>query len=169
MNAVPVVTAGLILGAGVLDDLRSRKFHNWLFLAASGLAFTVAVVTGGLTGLNFAFLGFVAGFIALLPLVILHVIGAGDMKLMAALGAVIGWSAGLDVVMYSLIWGALFGVFQVIMKGQLKTTLQNMLSIARIGANKAAPTTPVQLHQMPFTFAILMGWLTFVVRTGAHL
>jgi prepilin peptidase CpaA len=167
MNAVPVVTAGLILGAGVLDDLRSRKFHNWLFLATTGLAFAVAGVSGGLAGINLAFLGFIAGLVALLPLVILHVIGAGDMKLMAALGAVIGWSAGLDVVMYSLVWGVLFGIFQIIMKGQLKTTLQNMLSIARLGANKASPPT-VQLHQMPFTFAILMGWLTYVVRTGAH-
>ena len=61
--ATSLATASLILFAGVIDDLRSRKVHNWLFLACTAIAVLVNVGVGGWSGLNTAFLGFVAGFL----------------------------------------------------------------------------------------------------------
>lgn len=122
MSFVSLITATSILLAGVIDDLRSRKVHNWLFLACATVAIAVAVATGGFAGLNIALIGFVAGIVTLLPLVLLKVIGAGDMKLFAAFGAAVGWSTTFDVAVWAFIWGAIFGVVQVALKGQLKTT-----------------------------------------------
>src|SRR4051812_27750863 len=106
--AASLVTASAILLAGVVDDLRSRKVHNKLFIVCAVAAVLVNFAFHGLGGLNTALLGFVAGFLVLLPLVLMKVIGAGDMKLFAAFGAMVGWSAVIDVAVLALVWGAIF-------------------------------------------------------------
>lgn len=159
MSTLPLITATLILVAGVIDDFRSRKVHNWLFGVCTAAAVLASVSSAGLAGLNTAFLGFVAGLAAMLPLVLLHVVGAGDMKLLAAFGAAAGWNAAIDVAILSLIWGALFGVLQVVLKGQLVATLKNMVSIASFKERRT-----IELHRMPFTAAMLVGWFSHLVH-----
>lgn len=163
MNVI-TITATLILIAGVIDDLRSRKVHNQLFLGATAVAFLVATVTGGVAGFGSAITGFIAGIAVLLPLVLMGVIGAGDMKLLAAFGAVVGWSAVIDVAILSLIWGALFGLLQVILQGQLMATLGNMIAVVSGSKERRAK---LELHKIPFTVGLLLGWMTHLVRTGA--
>ena len=165
MSALPLLpfaVASLILVAGVVDDLRSKKVHNWLFLTCTAIAVVTGVIHSGLVGLNFALLGFLAGLLTLLPFVLLKIIGAGDMKLFAAFGAVAGWSTTVDVAIFALIWGALFGIVTVIVKGQFKATVQNMLAIAGMKDH-----TQLMLHKMPFTVALLMGWLSHLTLHGA--
>jgi prepilin peptidase CpaA len=161
MSSVSLITATLILIAGVIDDLRSKKVHNWLFLLCALLALAGATVTGGFAGFNLALIGFFAGLVILMPLVLLKVIGAGDMKLFAAFGAAVGWNTTFDVAVWALIWGAIFGVVQVTLRGQLKATLQNMIAIAQLRDRQT-----LTLHKIPFTIALLMGWLTDLVRRG---
>lgn len=154
-----LVTASAILLVGVIDDLRTRKFHNWLFITCTVVAFAVSFYAGSWPGLNSAVLGFVAGFLIVLPLVRMKMLGAGDMKLLAAFGAMVGWSVVIDVAILSLIWGAIFGLIQVITKGQLKATLQNMATIASMKKER----TDLQLHKIPFTIAFAVGWLSHLV------
>lgn len=161
MTVAPLITASLILFAGVIDDLRSRKVHNWLFLSCTALAVIVNFIFYGVSGLNTSLIGFVAGMLALLPLVLAKVVGAGDMKLFAAFGATVGWSAVIDVTIFSLIWGALFGLIQVAVKGQLKETIQNLITLVSTASKKEKNT--IELHKMPFTIAIFVGWLSHLV------
>lgn len=164
MSTLPIVTATLILIAGAVDDLRSRKVHNELFLACTAIAVAVTVLMGGLSGLASAGAGFAAGLAVLLPFVLMKMIGAGDMKLLAAAGAVVGWSAVIDIGIYSLFWGAVFGVLQVVLKGQWRATLNNMVAIATFKAKQSEQ--PLELHRMPFTIALLLGWFSHLVRGG---
>ena len=152
-----MMTATLILLAGVVDDFRSRKFHNWLFIVCSVIALAVAVFTQGVWGLGFGVAGFTAGLVIFLPLVLLKIIGAGDMKLMAAFGIVAGWNPVLSVAFYSLFWGAAFGVLQVILKGQFMGMIRNLGAMT---VHRGQPTT--ELHRIPYTAALLLGWLTYL-------
>jgi prepilin peptidase CpaA len=161
LSYLPVVTASGILAAGVIDDLRSRKVHNVLFLICVAIALVVTMLVGGLQALFLAPIGFMAGFAVFLPLVLLNIVGAGDMKLMAAFGIVAGWNAVVAVAVFALIWGAIFGLVQVTLKGQLLQTFRNMLSIASMKERKS-----IELHKMPFTVAILMGWLSHLTYQG---
>ncbi len=156
-----VFAATAILLAGVVDDFRSRKFHNWLFLVCVAVALIVSIATGGVTGLLMSLGGFAAGIVIFLPLVLLKILGAGDMKLMAAFGIVAGWNAVLSVAIFSIFWGAAFGLAQVVLKGQLKSVLRNLGSMA---INKGQPAT--ELHKIPFTAALFVGWLTYLVYQG---
>jgi prepilin peptidase CpaA len=164
MNTISLVTASLIILAGVIDDLRSRKVHNWLFLVGTAVAFGASVFVGGLSGLHQSFLGFSAGFITLLPLVLLKVVGAGDMKLLAAAGAAVGWTAVVNIAILSLIWGAIFGLIQIAINGQLRQTVVNMVQIAQM-----KDRTQLTLHKIPFTVALAMGWITDLVYQGVFL
>ena len=163
MNTLPAITATVIFLAGVIDDLRSRKFHNWLFLTATAVAFTVMGVSDGWQGLLNGLAGFTAGMIVLLPLVLIKALGAGDMKLLAAAGTLLGWSVVIDVAIYSFVWGALFGLLQVILKRQLRTTVLNMIAIL----TRKSKTQAIELHTVPFTVGLFLGWLTHLVRIGA--
>ena len=155
------LTASLILLAGVIDDFRTRKFHNWLFIVCAVVAFGVVFATQGPIGLGLASAGFLAGFLVFLPLVLLKVVGAGDMKIMAAFGIVAGWEPVLNVAVFGLIWGALFGIAQVALKGELVQLFRNIGSMAK---NKGKAQT--ELHSIPFTAALLLGWLTDLVYQG---
>ncbi len=158
---VPIAVSSAILVAGVVDDLRSRKFHNWLFLTCAAIAVIAVVVMNGPAGMLMGLLGFAAGFALLTPLVLMRVIGAGDMKLLAAFGIVAGWEAVLTVSIAALLWGAVFGLVRTMLRGEIKTLASNMFSIAVLKERQG-----LTLQTMPFTVAILMGWLTHLVITG---
>lgn len=159
--SVTVVTATLILLTGVVDDFRSRKFHNWLFITCTIAALAVAIFSQGAWGIGLGFAGFFAGLVIFLPLVLLKIIGAGDMKLMAAFGVVAGWNAVLGVAFYSLFWGAAFGVLQVLLKGEFMGMIRN---IGAMTIHRGQPTT--ELHRIPYTAALLLGWLSYLFLQG---
>ena len=158
---VPILTATAILLSGVVDDFRSKKFHNWLFLTCTAVAFAVIVLLNGLGGLLTGTIGFIAGFALLLPLVLLGIVGAGDMKLVAAFGVIAGWEAVLAVTIFSFIWGALFGVIRTILSGHIKTLATNMVAIVQMKDRKT-----LVLQKIRFTAAIFLGWLTHLVYRG---
>ncbi|MDX9731149.1 MAG: prepilin peptidase [Bdellovibrionales bacterium] len=157
-----IATATCILIWSVIEDLRSRKFSNRSFLIACAVAVVLTVATGGAHALLPASLGFAAGLVFFLPLVLIGVVGAGDMKLMAAVGILIGWHGVLWTGVYGLIWGALLGLVQIVVKGQLRTLIQNLTSLAIVRSKSG-----LQLHHIPFTAPLLLGWLSHLVLSGA--
>lgn len=164
-DSVTFTVACLVLLAGVIDDLRSRKFHNWLFLTCAAFASAVTIVLHGTHGFAHGGLGFAAGIGVFLPLVLLRALGAGDMKLLGALGIIIGWSPVVSVALYALIWGAVLGLTRALVTGQFTALAHN---VARLAAQPqvrgAAPTTAS--HRIPFTVAILFGWLSYLTIGG---
>lgn len=160
---IPLIASSVILVAGVIDDLRSRKFHNWLFLSCTAFAIVVTVIASGPSALVTAMMGFMAGFAILLPLVLMNIVGAGDMKLMAAFGLLAGWNAVIEVVVFAFVWGAIFGVVRALVSGHGKTLLRNLFLIV-VYREKGQS---LELQRIPFTVAILFGWLTHLVRSGA--
>ena len=164
--AIKVAVATGILIWAVIEDLRSRKFSNRTFMIATAIALVTTTVTalsmGGASELISLTLGFGAGIILFLPLVLIGAIGAGDMKLMAAFGILVGWHAVLWTGVYGLMWGALFGLIQIVMRGQLRVLKDNLLNLAitRSRGN-------LELHHIPFTAPLLLGWLSHLVLSGA--
>ena len=104
-----------------------------------------------------------------LPLVLSKVIGAGDMKLLAAAGILIGWSPALSVLFFALIWGAVFGVLHAVLSGNLRLLTRNLVSIVT-RADRNRPTESegagLELNRIPFTVAILLGWMSYLAQQG---
>lgn len=152
-----IAISTLILLAGVVDDLRSRKVHNKLVLVLALIGAAATLFVSGPQGLLWGLLAASCAIILCLPLVVTHILGAGDMKLLAAFGLTVQWNSVLWVVVYSLFWGALLGVFRSILRGEGKLLLQNTLKIA--GRQNIEAQT---LQKIPYTVALLFGWLTHI-------
>ena len=84
-------------------DAAIQKIPNWisLIIVVSGLSWNYFSIEG--LGLRASIAGLVAGLFFMLPGYIFASMGAGDAKLMAAIGSVVGLNEVLDVVLYSYI------------------------------------------------------------------
>jgi Flp pilus assembly protein protease CpaA len=83
------------------------------------------------------------------------------MKLFLAVSVLLNWQQVVIALIGSLIWGSLLGIFQVVLKGEGQAFLQNLFAIFRRVKVPAQKT-----HQVPFTIALLFGFLTSFVWTG---
>ena len=148
------VTLALI-SASVIDDLRSRKVHNSLVVWIFVLSLAAALLKSGPSVLMQVLISMLAAFVFCLPLYKLRALGGGDLKLMVALGPVMAWGTVGWTLAYSLVWGSILGLVMVIINRQTADFMRNLTSLAMRN-----PVPRQQLHKMPYTIAILLGFLT---------
>jgi prepilin peptidase CpaA len=120
-----VLLAMLIIGA--ICDIRSRKLPNWLTIGGVLLGFVINFGIGPPEGgVVFALQGFGAGFGIYMVLYVLRAMGAGDVKLMAAVGALVGWERWFGIFFMTAIVGGVMAIALVAARGRLKRTLFNV-------------------------------------------
>jgi Flp pilus assembly protein protease CpaA len=147
--------ATLILVAGLIDDLRSRKVHNALVLAALGVATVSSLYFRGLEGSWGGLSAFALALVITVPLFSLGILGGGDVKLFAAFALCVDPTSMFWTLIYSVIWGALFGLTRAALQKQLLAIVRNTY---RLGARQRVQAQ--ELHKIPYTFALLLGWFT---------
>jgi prepilin peptidase CpaA len=67
----------------------------------------------------------------LLPVVLLRGLGAGDWKLMGALGAILGWRRVLLILLASVFLAGGLAIFLMFRQGRVKSTLKNLWELLR--------------------------------------
>ncbi len=144
------------LCVAVLDDLCFKKFHNWLFLSLSFFGFLFVFLFGSP---ELALGGFFVGGLLMLPLVLVGVIGAGDMKFMMSFGILMGPVLTFEIFVYSLFWGALIGLLQSLFARKLSLVVQNLRGFFY-------RLKPAETHKIPYTVAVFFGWVTSVFHGG---
>jgi prepilin peptidase CpaA len=98
------LTALACLAAAIVD-VRQRRIPNRITFPAMAVLLAVHGLTAGLPGLKESGLGLIGGFLVMLVPYLFRVLGAGDVKLMAAVGAGLGSSALLTVVLFTSLAG----------------------------------------------------------------
>lgn len=116
----------VVLGAAVYD-VRSRRIPNWLSMSGVllGLALN-AFLYQGWPGLKLSLQGLAMGFGVYFVLYVLRAMGAGDVKLMAAVGAIVGWRDWFGTFLITAIIGGMMALILVTSKGRVKKTLWNL-------------------------------------------
>jgi prepilin peptidase CpaA len=102
--------AFVLLGAALVTDLRSMMIPNWLTLFALPLGAMTHLAWDSWAGLYFSVLGAACGAGILLVLYLMRAVGAGDVKLFAALGAWLGPAAASEIAMYAIIAAGCYGL-----------------------------------------------------------
>jgi prepilin peptidase CpaA len=114
--------AGLLYA--VMTDLRSRRISNRLTFPAMLLGVAANTAVGGWSGLQHSALGWAAGLgIMLIPFV-LGAMGAGDVKLLAAIGAIKGPEFVLTAALYACVTGGLLAIYYVVKERRVTNTLR---------------------------------------------
>jgi prepilin peptidase CpaA len=124
-RVVPIVVLAIGVVACV-TDVRSRKIPNLLTFGAAlcGLLFHVAL--SGVPGLVTATSGWATGVALFLPFFLLRGMGAGDVKLLAALGAWLGPMQTIWLALFTSIAGGVMALIVAVSTGYLRTTFQNI-------------------------------------------
>jgi prepilin peptidase CpaA len=96
--------------------------------------------------------------------------GAGDVKLMAAVGAFAGPYKTVEISLYSAIAGGVLALIVAVYKGRLKRTFSNLMDLLRFHAAVGAETHPtLNLHnpeaiRFAYGVAIFAGTLYVFVN-----
>jgi len=119
---VPFFALSLGLAAAVVTDVRTRRIPNWLTGAIAGGGFGLAFGGGVVTPLN-ALLGLLAGLALMMPGHVIGATGAGDVKLLAAVGTFLGPGLVFRAFLYSALAGGAFALAIAARRGLLTDTV----------------------------------------------
>ena len=114
-----VVTAGVY-------DIRYRRIPNWVSVAGVLIGIGLNTFLPDASGLWSSLTGLGLAYLIYFPLYLLRGMGAGDVKLMGAVGAIVGPWNWLAVFILSAMLGGLIGVILLITKGRLSRTIRNV-------------------------------------------
>jgi prepilin peptidase CpaA len=120
-----LLVAAVALVAGIYDILY-RRIPNWLVLAALLLGFLLNGFLYLGDGLLRSALGMGLALLIYLPLYMLRGMGAGDVKLMAALGALVGPANWIFIFIISALLGGILAVILTLAKGRFLKTIRNV-------------------------------------------
>lgn len=165
-------TLVVLLTIAAIADWRTRRIPNRLVLAgaAFGLVYTALVPPVMHGTILFPLLGLVTGFFLFLPLYLLRVMGAGDVKLLAMAGAFLGPLDTLWCGLASMIAGGALSIAWAVRQGTAMRLLQNMASLLPfgLGAFAGVPsdmrmTSASSVGKLPYAAAIALGTTTYLV------
>lgn len=142
-------------------DVRYRRIPNAFVLATLAAGIAINAIFTGFAGVMASVGGCALGFGLMFMLHVFGAMGAGDVKLFAAIGAVTGAHLVLPTFIVVILTGGLLAVVSVIRAGILMTTLHRVLQIF-VGMlpgwqmpQFAVP--PDRKHTIPYGVAITMG------------
>ncbi|MBS4213278.1 MULTISPECIES: A24 family peptidase [Neobacillus] len=165
-----IIVLGIVLIICLITDLKSRKILNIVTVPTIIFGFVYSIIISGFNGLLFSGKGFLVGLSLLLIPFILGGMGAGDVKLMAAIGALMG----TEFVFYSFIYTALIGGvigLLLIIKNKgfiplLKSTLFNLVFLrSNLGEIIISQDKKGRIS-FPYGVAIALGTLCTLVWGG---
>ncbi len=120
------VAAVVLAGSAAATDIRSARVPNALTLAAAVLGLLSHAVLSGGQGFAASAIGLLTGLVVFFPFFALRAMGAGDVKLMAALGAWLGWQPTIHVALYGAIAGGVMAILVSLGAGYTRTALANV-------------------------------------------
>ena len=160
------ILALLLLVLCAFWDVKYRKIPNWATLPGIVLGLGMNGLLGGWAGLRASGIGLLVGFGALLVLFVLSWMGGGDVKLMAAVGALKGYPFVVSALFYSLIAGVIIGVVALIWNRKTLRTFKNMFLVLASRVTSAIPKhdiRPEATQKVPFGLAIVLGTIWAMV------
>jgi prepilin peptidase CpaA len=104
-------------------DIRTRRIPNVLTASLAGVGIGFAASGIGHISIGSAVLGFLVGLMLMLPGHALGATGAGDVKLMAAIGTIVGPVMVVNAFLFTAIAGGVLAVFVAVQRRRLATTI----------------------------------------------
>lgn len=146
-------------------DIKEHRLPNWLNLMAALIGIGYHFITNQLDGFLHSFIGMTVSFIILLILYIFKALGAGDVKLFAAIGALTGPLFSLYAIMYTIIYAGIIAIFILLFTRTFLINL-TLLFIHMKESIMKQSLTPLDefknniSNRFPFIYAVIPGVLT---------
>lgn len=157
----------LLVAAAI--DWRTLRIPNWLTVPAMlyGLAYNATHGQSLWGGLGTGGFGLVVGLVILLPLYIIRVMGAGDVKLMAAVGAFLGPLVVLKAALFVFVVGGIAALAYAVSHRASRQLAANLTEFAE---SLVLPGVPVwrpglgsaSIGSLPYGVSISAGTILFL-------
>lgn len=167
------VLIALLVAAAVID-YRSYRIPNWLTVGGMvfGLLYNAVVPAPVQPGILWALGGLGLGLVMLLPLYALRIMGAGDVKLMAMVGAFLGVSGTLSAVLFTFIAGGIAALAFALwhrafgrMAGNVRELVQWAAIAAVAGLRPSAAAPAASVGKLPYGISICVGTIASLAAT----
>jgi prepilin peptidase CpaA len=161
MLIIYLILIAFVLIAAIYDAAM-QKIPNWtsLVIVVLGLGWNVFSSEG--LGVRDSSFGLLAGFLLMLPSYIFGGMGAGDVKLMAAIGSVVGLNQVLNVVFSSYMAMFVMALLFIVVKGDLVKLLRRLRILiyglfSRVFAYQKPDPSDAASCRMPLAPAIALA------------
>jgi prepilin peptidase CpaA len=162
------VVIAAVAASGVASsalDLQTRRVPNWLTLGITALGISLAATHWTDRSIAAALGGFAVGLLVMLPGHVVGATGAGDVKLFAAVGTLLGPAGIAAAFVYTAIFGGALALTVAVLRGRLHHTLQETATLVVTGgANVAEIERPSANNRFAYAPAIALG--AFVAALG---
>jgi prepilin peptidase CpaA len=146
------------LGSAAVVDSARRKIPNGISLGTAAVGITLAATGTSGVSLTSSILGFFLGFLLMLPGHVLGSTGAGDVKLFAGAGAVIGVEQIVPAFLMTAIAGGALALAIAWQRGRLLRTFRLTARLfGRHAEAKADIESPGEHNRFPYGPAIAVG------------
>lgn len=163
-----LTTLTLVMVMVVESDVRQHRISNVavLLLLGAGVALnSLGPANGreglfshfpGALGLGSALSGVLVGLLLFLPFYVLRAMGAGDVKLMAALGAFAGPVEVISLALSVLVAGGLLAILRMLWARKSRLVLSNVMLMLNSGIRRFDPAIQ-SADRMPYALAFAAG------------
>lgn len=164
----PWVIALVLAGVAGWTDWRYRRIPNWLTVPCFFLGIAANTLTGGWAGAKQSLLGAGLGLLLLLPFVLLRSLGAGDWKLMGAVGACIGLHPFVTVIVLTVFINGVVAMGMIIASGRVGRTVKNMFRLVGAMVTLHKPAEELTLDspdaiKVPFGVSAAIAVAAYIV------
>jgi prepilin peptidase CpaA len=163
-----------ILIIAVITDLRWHKIPNWLTFPAIICGIVYSGLICGLQGFVFSVLGLMVGITLFIAPYAIGGMGAGDVKLMGAIGSFLGARNVIWACLFSCIFGWLYGIVVLVVKGSARSYSARYWLMFKTflftGKLFYIPPSPNEKSQkLSYGIAIALGALFFILGKDFNL
>jgi prepilin peptidase CpaA len=164
-----LLSATLICADGwaVREDLLFHRISNRLTGSLLCVGLALRTLDGGWSGLEQSLLGVLVGLGCLLPFYIARAMGAGDVKLLAATGALLGphdtFIAGICTLLVGAVLALLYlaaGAVRAVASAPASSSWVTRLVLANLRVKE------LRRERMPYALAIALGTLASISLSG---
>lgn len=159
---ISVTVSIIMLTIALYFDLRYQRIPNKLCLVTLFLGLIIHTLSNGLSGLTQALSGAALALVVLLPAFAFRLLGAGDVKIMIAIGALSGPLIIIWSIAYAIVFGAftsvLIAIKKVGLKG-LKLTFYRYTVYLYSGKYFKPEEGDMGAVKVPYAPALMLGWL----------
>jgi prepilin peptidase CpaA len=157
----PIVVSA-VAGTGASSavvDFYTRRIPNPLTLGVA--AFGVTLAAAHLTPLSMAdaLVGFAVGLVLMLPGHLIGATGAGDVKLFAAVGTLLGPRAIAMAFLYTALAGGALAIVVAMQRQLLRETVERAANLVRTGGANVAEIERATVNRFAYAPAIAVGTL----------
>lgn len=162
----------IFLVTAVITDFSDHRIPNAITLCATMVGLSSHLYLGGLQGAGLSVGGLLVSMGCLLPFYLLGGMGAGDVKMMGAIGAFVGPQASVLAVAVGLVAGAFGGILVLLVNGisgrpslrgdATDSQREGVLTTAH-GAFPAVANKKVLKTRFPYGLALAAGAIASLV------